>query len=231
MNFVLSSRTQEIIENFSSINPSILFREGNVLKTISPSKDIFAVAVIPEVIPQEFAIYDLSRFLGALSLFDNPTIAFQDKSLVIQSENRQLNYVYAAPNAIIIAPDKEMGLPETVAEFEISEKVLLDTKKALNLLRLPQVVFTSDGSSVILQAADVKNPTGDTYFSKVGESQKSFKVVLNADKLSKILLDDYKVTLTYGKIGDSRDNIAVSVFESKDVKFFIVPEENSQYDG
>lgn len=150
---------------------------------------------------------------------------------MIQGDNRQLNYVYAAPNAIIIAPDKEMALPETVAEFNIPEKVLLDTNKALNLLRLPQVVFTSDGSSVILQAADVKNPTGDTYFCKVGESQKSFKVVLNADKLSKILLDDYKVTLTYGKIGDSKENIAVSVFESQDVRFFIVPEENSQYDG
>jgi len=229
-NFEFSSRTQEILANFSGINTSILFREGNVLKTVSGTKDIFAIANIVETIPREFGIYDLSRFLGALSLFDKPNIIFKDKFLVIQNENRRENYVYAALSQIIAAPDKEMRTPAAVAEFNIPEKVLVETNKAVNLLKLPDVVFASDSKSVILQAGNLSSKLHDTYFTKVGESEHSFKVVMKAEKLSKLLVDDYKVTLTYGKVGDNKENVAVSVFESKDIKFYIIPEENSQYE-
>lgn len=223
--FQFSDRTREIIANFSGINPQLLFREGNVLKTMSAMKDFFASATIVETIPQEFAIYDLSRFLGALSLFKSPIVVFKEKALSIKEDNRQVNYVYAAASMLnVVAPDKEMNLPETIAEFDFTAKALIDTRKALQLLSLPQIAFVSDGKTVILQAIDEKNPTGDTYFCKVGESPRAFKVILNAEKISKILADDYKVML---KHNDKKD---VVVFESKDMKFFILPEQESQFD-
>jgi len=68
----LSNETLGILENFSSINPIILVRKGNQLKTISASKAVFAVADVEEEFEQQFAIYDLRKFIGCLSLFKEP---------------------------------------------------------------------------------------------------------------------------------------------------------------
>ena len=64
----LSEKTLSLLKNFGSINQSILFKEGNKLRTISVMKNILAEAEIAEDIPQDFGIYDLNRFLNALSV-------------------------------------------------------------------------------------------------------------------------------------------------------------------
>ena len=40
----ISTNTVNVLKNFAKINPSIVVQEGNVLKTISPSKTIMARA-------------------------------------------------------------------------------------------------------------------------------------------------------------------------------------------
>ena len=64
----LSDETLSLLKNFSSINQSILFKQGNSLRTISVMKNILAEATIKEDIPTDFGIYDLNQFLNALSL-------------------------------------------------------------------------------------------------------------------------------------------------------------------
>ena len=44
----LSDKTISVLKNFSSINQSILFKEGNKLRTISVMKNILAEATITE---------------------------------------------------------------------------------------------------------------------------------------------------------------------------------------
>ena len=50
----LSDKTISFLKNFSSINQSILFKEGTKLRTISVMKNILAEATIPEDIPKDF---------------------------------------------------------------------------------------------------------------------------------------------------------------------------------
>ena len=54
----LSEKTLNLLKNFSTINQSILFKQGSSLRTISVMKNILAEAVIDEEIPQDFGIYD-----------------------------------------------------------------------------------------------------------------------------------------------------------------------------
>ena len=79
----LSARTLQILKNFASINKSIVFRKGNILSTISPNKEILARAQINETFDIECAIYELPRFLGTLSLFNDPDIQFDTNHLKI----------------------------------------------------------------------------------------------------------------------------------------------------
>ena len=55
----LSDNTLSVLKNFSSINQSILFKEGSRLRTISVMKNIMAEATITEELPKDFGIYDL----------------------------------------------------------------------------------------------------------------------------------------------------------------------------
>ena len=63
-----SNETLTVLKSFTAINKSILMKEGSVLKTITPEKTLIAIANIPDVIPSDACVYDLSRFLSILSL-------------------------------------------------------------------------------------------------------------------------------------------------------------------
>jgi len=79
----LSDKTLSVLKNFSTINQSILFKQGNKLRTISVMKNILAEANISEEIPKDFGIYDLSQFLNGLSLHQNPELDFGNDGHVV----------------------------------------------------------------------------------------------------------------------------------------------------
>ncbi|MDP7195681.1 MAG: DNA polymerase, partial [SAR202 cluster bacterium] len=66
----LSKHTLNMLKNFSDINMSIEIKKGNLLRTVSVQKNILAQAELEDEFPKDFAIYELNRFLGAVSLFD-----------------------------------------------------------------------------------------------------------------------------------------------------------------
>ena len=84
----LSDETLSLLKNFSSINQSILFKQGNSLRTISVMKNILAEATIKEDIPTDFGIYDLNQFLNALSLHQNPELDFEKEGYTLIREDR-----------------------------------------------------------------------------------------------------------------------------------------------
>ena len=55
----LSKGTLDILKNFSNINPSITFKEGQELSTLSIQRNILSRAVVEEKFQKAFAIYDL----------------------------------------------------------------------------------------------------------------------------------------------------------------------------
>ena len=59
----LSDNTLSLLKNFSTINQSILFKQGSKLRTISVMKNILAEATVDEELPKDFGIYDLNQFL------------------------------------------------------------------------------------------------------------------------------------------------------------------------
>ena len=80
-----SKNTFEILKNFSNINSNILIKPGNKLCTITPAKNVMAEAEVEEEFETEFGIWDLSKFLGTISLFDDPDFEFSEKYVMIRS--------------------------------------------------------------------------------------------------------------------------------------------------
>lgn len=75
----LSKNTINILRNFSGINTNLLLKPGNQLMTVAANKTAFASAEVEETFDTEFGIYDLSEFLGVLSVFSEPDLEFSEK--------------------------------------------------------------------------------------------------------------------------------------------------------
>ena len=171
----LSEKTLNILKNFSSINQSILVKQGNQLRTISVAKNILAEAEIKEDFPRDFAIYDLNQFLNGLSLHQDPEMDFSPDSYVtIREGKRRVKYFYADPNVIISPPEKAIQLPSQDVCFQLDSVTLEKLLKAAAVYQLPDLCAVGEAGVIKLVVRDKKNDTSNEFAIVVGETDKEF---------------------------------------------------------
>jgi hypothetical protein len=220
----ISNDTLAVLQNFATINNGIQVKTGNSIKTISPNKTLLGLATVKENFDTPFCIYDLSQFLGTLSLFDSPDLDFGENSVEIVEGETCLKYVYADPNTIVTVPEKRLECDGDI-EFDLPQKSLDRLQKAANILGLPNLVITTDDAEeyLIAVATDVKNSTSNNFKVKLdGEtpSGDTFKMVLKFDNL-KLIPDDYHVRIS---------SKGISHFDGKKAEYFVAVEQNdSEY--
>lgn len=191
----LSAKSVNVLKNFSTINPSIVLKPGNVISTISPNKTIVARATVPDEFQGVYGIYLLNRFISTLSLFENPELEFGSESVTIRSDNRSTVYHYSDPSVIMVAPEKELKLPSVDVEFNLTNKSLQAVTKALGILGLPEIAVVGDGETVSLQAIDSKAGSADTYSINVGETDLVFRAIFRAENM-RMMDGDYAVKIS-----------------------------------
>lgn len=189
-----SKETIEILKNFSSINLNILFKEGNRLVTKSPANTIIADIEIKEDIEKEFGIYDLSRFLGVLSLYDSPEIEFNDKKVTITEGKTSVDY-YGAEPEILTYPSKTVNFPAVYGEFNVEASQIAKALKAAGVLGCNMFTFEGDGEKVSIVVSDPAQEGSNRFSFEVGETDKTFKAHTKIDNV-KFLPLDYKVSLS-----------------------------------
>jgi len=193
----LSKETVGLIKNFAGINSNLLLKSGNKLATISAQKNVMADAVVTETFP-DFGIYDLNEFLGAMSLFEDPELTFNDKWVTIEQGGNSIKY-FAADASVLTAPQKAITFPDPEIEFNMSANMLSMIQRTASVLRASDVSIVGDGSTMSVVVGDKKNATGNSYNSTVGASDKKFKVNLKVENL-KMIPGDYAVSVSSKKI-------------------------------
>lgn len=214
-----SERTLTILKSFSTINKSILMKEGSVLKTVTPEKTLVASATIPDQIPSQACIYDLSRFLSILSLYKDPDVEFHDKYFMINDGRRKTKYVYADISMIHAAPEKEIQLPSLDVVVDVSWEDLQSVLKASGVLQFSEVAFVGTEGKIWLKAIDSNNQNSDDYGVEIGTTSDEFKIIIKTDNL-KLLPQDYKVSLCAK---------GISEFKGTDVTYFVAIDTKSTY--
>ena len=118
----LSDSTVQVLKNFSGINQSLQFKEGNTLKTISPLKTIFVEATVGESFPKEFALYDLNKLLAKVSLYKDAELSFDDDKINISTDNKKKSdYIkYCSPKVIVTPPEKSITFGTPDCSFSLS---------------------------------------------------------------------------------------------------------------
>lgn len=209
-----NSKTLQILRNFSSIEQSMTFVPGDVLRTISRSKTVMAMAKIDTEIEQSFAIYDMSQFLSAVSLFTDPEIDLGDSALTIRQGNEQLTYRYCDPSLIVAPPQKDIKIPDPEVSFSLKQDALAKVQKALSVIGAPEIAVIGDREKIYLTAFTSSDPSGSSFKVEVGETDKKFQMVFLADNI-KVLPGDYEVEIS---------SKGISKFEGDDVTYWIAVE-------
>ena len=192
----LSDSTLSLLKNFSSINQSILFKEGSKLRTISVMKNILAEATINEEFARDFGIYDLNQFLNGLSLHQKPELDFANDGYVVIKEGRSRSkYFFADPSVIVTPPDKEISLPSEDVCFELTTNVLEKLLKAAAVYQLPDISAVGEAGVVKLVVRDKKNDTSNAHEEVVGETNETFNFNFKVENI-KILPGSYEVVVS-----------------------------------
>ena len=192
----LSDKTLTLLKNFSSINQSILFKEGNNLRTISVMKNILAEATIEEELPKNFGIYDLNQFLNGLNLHQNAELDFQNDGYVVIKEGKSRSkYFFADPNVIVTPPEKDIVLPSEDVCFLLDTKELDKLLKAAAVYQLPDLSVVGEAGVVKLVVRDKKNDTSNDFSVIVGETDETFSFNFKVENI-KILPGSYEVVIS-----------------------------------
>lgn len=217
----INNDTLTVLKNFSRIHKSITIPEGSVLTTITPLKTIVARAATTTTFEKRFTIYDLDRFLGVVSLFNDPEFTFHDKSVTISDSSRKVDYTYADESTIKTkAPTHDIVFPTVDASFSVTTDNLKDLTKALGVLGLPHVAIVGEGGNLYLQATDSKNPLVDKFSMRVGETDREFRAYVLKENLN-LFQSDYDVKIT------SRGMVN---FRGKLIEYWIAIEEDSAFE-
>ena len=192
----LSDKTISVLKNFSSINQSILFKEGSKLRTISVMKNILAEATVTEEFSRDFGIYDLNQFLNGLSLHASPELDFGNDGYVVIREGRSRSkYFFADPNVIVTPPEKAITLPTEDVCFELSTSVLDKLLKAAAVYQLPDICAVGEAGVVKLVVRDRKNDTSNAHEEVVGETEAEFSFNFKVENI-KVLPGTYDVVVS-----------------------------------
>ena len=217
----ISNETLDVLRNFSSINSGLTVKEGNELRTVSAMKNIFAKAIVSENFDKEHSIYDLSEYLGAVSLFETPTFEFNAEKVIVAENDNSVTYYYADPQ-MVISPQKDINMPEPEISFDLDEGVLDSLHKASSVLSLPDMVLSSDGTTVVLTVKDKKNATSNIFSKTVAQGNGStYEMFLRIENI-KLIPGDYTVFV-------SSKGIAHFTNRKQAIEYFIALEPDSNY--
>ena len=208
---IINNETVETLKNFAEINQSLVIETGDVIKTVSEQTNVLAKAKLGQSFPQDFAIYDLNKFLGVLSLFAEPQFDFSEKSIKIQSSVDANNFVagdsvaeYQFANMSLFENErkilaKDINLPSEDAVFRLEEKYFISIMRAAAVMSLPEIAVVANEGKLKIQAIDAKTSV-DSYAVELGVSTSNFKMIFKIENL-KLMRGSYDVKISNKGLG------------------------------
>ena len=225
-----SPKTTTLLKSFSTINPSIQFKKGNVLRTFSPTKTMFAIAKLEHDIDDDFCIHDLTRFLSSMSLFSQPNISLtkDKKQLKIKGDKSEIVYTCAEPKTLKLPPDGDIVLPSIDCEFSLSNENLQTLFKAMTILGLPEVAVIGKDGKLTLEAISTDNSMSDGYSLTIGETDKTFKIIFKTENL-KLMPMSYNVAICRATSEKGVSIISRWTGSENSLIYFIAVDRNSEF--
>jgi hypothetical protein len=179
---ILSKKTLDVLKNFSSINSSIVFRQGSTVRTISNAENILAKYTAEEIFP----------------VFSDSQLEFANNDFVsILGGGRSVKYYFSDPEITLkSAPEKNVKFPGADIQFNITGDELVSLQKASAVYSLPDLTVDTTGDTIKLILRDKENDTSNTYEqSTSGDFTGSYSLDVKIENI-RLLPGDYTVKIS-----------------------------------
>jgi hypothetical protein len=198
-------------------------KAGNKISTISPSKNVMAEAIVDETFDSEFGLWDLNKFLGIVSLLEDPEFMFDEKCVVVTGVNGSSVKYYFADPALLTYPTKQVKTPSVAITFDLMADQFRELQRSGAALQLSDLCIISKGSEVLAVVKDLKDPTTNVFTLPVGSNpeEATFSFNFKLDNL-KLFEGDYSVEI-------SKTVISQFTHKNLDLKYWIAMENTSTY--
>lgn len=220
---IISDDTLKVLQNFASVNPNLVLKPGQKVKTISEAKNIMAIAEITEDFPTEFGVYDLNEFLSVHGLIENVSMSFDDKAVTMSNGDQKIKYFFAETE-ILTQPTKDITMPDAEVGINLTAKVLDQVKKAAGVLGHTELSLSGKDGVITASVLDVKDATANTFdvvIDKDNSCKEEFNFIVNIPNL-KLLPGDYYVSVSSKLISNWQNT-------NYPVQYFIALERTSSY--
>lgn len=192
----LSKETYNILKNFASINSNIVITPGNTIRTKSAGDNLYAEAKISEDFDVQVAIWDLNRFLGIVSMFENPDLEFSDTHVTVSNGRSSVIYYYSQVS-LLSYPKKTLKMPKTTVKFDLAEQDLYDILKASSILQADELSIEAENGKISISVGDSSQSSSDKFNIEImsDDIEKDYSGKLKVSDI-KIIPGSYTVELT-----------------------------------
>jgi len=206
----LCEETLEIMRNFSTINPSIFIRAGDIMDTLSISNQMMGRAQVPEIFPVDVPIYDFVKFLNQLKLYSQPVLVFDGdkpncvfiKDIDPERNDASTKWVFSDPKTIH-KPLKSLGIPKPDIRFDVPKDKLEVLVKAAQIFNFENIrVQRIADDAISITVIDLDDVEGTHYRftlpAEIDTVMGDFNIVFKIDNL-RILPFDYSIAISRKK--------------------------------
>jgi hypothetical protein len=220
-----SPRTLQILKNFSAIEPSLQFKEGNTIRTMSSSKGVVADAVLDVSFERTFCLADISSFLSLYSTFKDPVLEIGEYTVVVSQGQRKLTLGIDRPECIKLPPEGSVNFADKIIEFDFTQEFMLDLVRSVKTIRHDFVSLNGNGTEISFSTFSENDPNSLTKYeiTSLGKTDRIFKFIFRVDNLMQVLPDNYHVEIILKKGGKG-----LSKFYSQDLAYYVAVEANSK---
>jgi len=164
----LSKETISVLKNFSTIQPNIVVESGSTISTLADAKNIIAEATVQENFEQSFGIYNLTEFLSAFSLLEEPELEFSQNSVTLNDGKAKVKYHFADPS-ILTKKNKDISMPNTSLSVSLTEASINNIRRAASALGQSVLSLVIEGDTCVARVLDPLNPSANSYSIVVGD--------------------------------------------------------------
>lgn len=220
---LLTEETKEILNNFRTINNSMVFAKGNVIRVVHKNKHAFAEATISETFPKEFGIFDVKKLLDVLNTNSNCDLDFEDTQIKITQRDKLGNslcsteYIYSNTSHIIHNNTATAKIDDLIT-CQLSESNISEIFRHASILMLEDLVISGDDNSIKIKLFD-KSVKGlhNSFELNLGDNASGyiFDAYFKIDNL-KLMRGSYTIKLGKALTEFTLDNTSVKYWVSNE---------------
>jgi len=222
---MLNKDTLQILQSITGItNSAIISYPQTVIQNYN--KDVIGIIDFSQKEDEgwdEFGIFDLSNFLGALSVLDNPTIELKENSIIAKDSDSEIQFVTSYPSALqdfTTTPSKVTTTlqADSVLEVEINTDTINRIRKGANVFKtLKDLFLVKEGNEFFIRTGNKKkfNSKENSYSIKL-EPELSrgddFEIAIPIDNFLSLPLINFNLSIKE-KNGQYRVTLTNNIFK------------------